>query len=365
MTRSLFLEVWREPARVAGLTVPDWNLLLREARALGLEARLSFRLSDAGVVAACPAAVWDELCAQRYQPAFVQARARFEVRKVVKALAAVDTPVLLLKGAGYLLAGLAVARGRNFSDLDVLVPAARLAAAEAALLAAGWQTLKADDYDQTYYRRWMHELPPLYHPQRGLVIDLHHAILPRTNRCAFDPAALWTDSLALARAPLRVLAPVDMVLHSAVHLFVDGEVAGGLNNLLDLDGLLTDFGRVGGFYDRLIARARGLGLGRPLYYALRACQDLLGTSVPAEGLAAAHAFAPGPATDWLMGRLVCAVLTPRYPHRRPAAVATWLLYLRSHWLRMPPGLLAAHLGRKLLRRAEGRGLRTGNDAGAF
>jgi hypothetical protein len=50
-----------------------------------------------------------------------------------------------------------------------------------------------------------------------------------------------------------------------------------------------------------------------------------------------------------MDLLVPRVLEPRYPTRRPARLSAWLLFLRSHWLRMPPGLLAAHLLRKGLR----------------
>jgi hypothetical protein len=51
-----------------------------------------------------------------------------------------------------------------------------------------------------------------------------------------------------------------------------------------------------------------------------------------------------------MDSLVPRVLEPRYPDRLPARVAAWLLFVRSHWLRMPPGLLAVHLLRKALRR---------------
>lgn len=347
---NLFLDLWRQPEQVRSLGLSDWNLLLREVRALRLEARLRQHLEDAGVHGDCPALVWTEWVAQCHHPTFIQAQSRLEVRKVCKALAGLDTPVLLLKGAGYLLAGLAVARGRLFTDLDVLVPEHRLAAVEAALLAAGWQALKQDAYDQTYYRRWMHELPPLVHPERGMVIDVHHAILPRTHRLAVDPAPLWADSLALARAPLRVLAPADMVLHSAAHLFADGEIAGGLNNLLDLDLLLRDFGAADGFWDHLPDRAARLGLGRPLYYALTTCVPLCGTPVPAAVMARVQGFAPPAPVAWFMRRLIRTVLTPHYPYRRRPAISAWLLYLRSHWLRMPPGLLAGHLWRKLLMR---------------
>ena len=51
------------------------------------------------------------------------------------------------------------------------------------MLDAGWERVKAaDGYDDAYYRRWMHELPPLIHRDRDRMIDVHHTILPLTAR---------------------------------------------------------------------------------------------------------------------------------------------------------------------------------------
>ena len=38
--------------------------------------------------------------------------------------------------------------------------------AEEMLLAAGWEWVKEDAYDDAYYRQWMHELPPMIHTER-------------------------------------------------------------------------------------------------------------------------------------------------------------------------------------------------------
>jgi hypothetical protein len=297
-----------------------------------------------------PAEPWQDLLAQRYYPELLHAQMRLELRKVTKTLATIGTPILLLKGAAYMMAGLALARGRFYTDLDILVPRDRLAGSEQSLLAAGWRHYKTDDYDQRYYRRWMHELPPLYHPERGIVIDIHHSILPLTSRLSPDPGLLWADSVALRGSPLRVLSPVDMVLHSAAHLFHDGAISGGFGNLLDLHLLISDFNRDPAFHTLLPERAEQLRLGRPLYYALKFCRQLCGTRLPDGLIERCHRFAPGPVAGPLMQMLVPPVLGPRYPRHRPATVFAWLLYLRSHWLRMPPGRLAQHLGRKGLRR---------------
>ena len=51
-----------------------------------------------------------------------------------------------------------------------------------------------------------------------------------------------------------------------------------------------------------------------------------------------------------------SALQPALPDEaRPGRrIALWVLYLRSHWLKMPPLLLARHLATKLLHRLRGR-----------
>ena len=67
----------------------------------------------------------------------------------------------------------------------------------------------------------------------------------------------------------------------------------------------------------------------------------------------ASAWAPSallfPLMDWLWAQR----FTPEPPWRgrRGAASARWLLYVRAHWLRMPPLMLARHLSFKALRMA--------------
>jgi hypothetical protein len=56
-----------------------------------------------------------------------------------------------------------------------------------------------------------------------------------------------------------------------------------------------------------------------------------------------------------MNRLIPLALLPGHPDHpsRWAAVARWLIYVRAHWLRMPPGLLAKHLSHKAWLRFRG------------
>lgn len=80
--------------------------------------------------------------------------------------------------------------------------------------------MKPDPYDDDYYRRWIHELPPLIHKTRDRMIDVHHTILPPTARITPDADALIADSIALENG-LRILSPADMICHAVIHLFAD------------------------------------------------------------------------------------------------------------------------------------------------
>src|SRR3546814_8280099 len=114
-------------------------------------------------------------------------------------------------------------------DRDLLLPRDRIDAVEAALLGAGWEWVKPDPYDDVYYRRWMHELPPLIHREPDRMIDVHHTILPLTARITPEAAALIADSVVLGSG-LRMLATADMLVPAAAHLFADGALAGGMRS---------------------------------------------------------------------------------------------------------------------------------------
>jgi hypothetical protein len=347
--------VLRKPEELLGWSLPQWEALVRQARRGNLLARIAVTLDELGLLSQVPAAPRAHLVAGR---TLAQAQAgvvRREVAHIERALAPTGVPIVLLKGAAYLLAGLPTARGRVFSDIDILVPRHALTEVEAALMLNGWVTSKDTPYDQRYYRRWMHELPPLRHISRQTALDVHHAILPTTARLKPDSAKLLAASRPVTGEPrLRVLAPVDMVLHSATHLFCNEDVGNGLRDLVDLDSLLRDFAREAGFWPGLTARSAELDLTRPLYYALRYAVRLLDTPVPARALGAAEIGRPPSLLRGLMDALFLQTLRPERASHSLASLARGSLYVRAHWLRMPPLLLAQHLTIKALRREEER-----------
>jgi hypothetical protein len=343
----------RNPRALPEWTPAQWEGLIRQARSANLLSRLAFLLEDQGLLERVPAAPRAHLEAARVVSRAQAEAVRREVAYVCKALARTGVDVVLLKGAAYLFAGLPVARGRVFSDVDILVPQAAISKVEAALMLHGWATTHHDPYDQRYYRQWMHELPPMLHVTRQTVLDVHHAIVPTTARLKPDSARLLAASRPVAKdSRLRILAPPDMVLHSATHLFLNEDLTGGLRDLADLDSLLRHFGQHAGFWQELTARARELDLARPLHYALRYATRILDTPVPAQVLQAAGMDRPPAWLQRLMDGLFLRALRPAHVSAadRFTAPARRALYVRAHWLRMPPQLLAYHLTIKAFRK---------------
>ncbi len=352
--RSLLATSLVEPARCRDYDLARWDLLLRQARRADLLGTLAERLAMAGVLETVPRRPALHLASARRLAARHREIVRWDVRCLREELTELDCPIVLLKGAAYVMADLPPAVGRLFSDVDILVPRERLERVEAVLLSKGWAFSKLDAYDQRYYRQWMHELPPMHHTRRHSSLDVHHNILPSTAVVTPDARLLLEAARPVdggGDGRLAILAPADMVLHSATHLFFDGELEHGLRDLVDLDALLRHFGSDGDFLPTLAQRAEQLGLGRPLYYAAWNCHRFLRTPLPEAWLQALAVQAPAwPGRDFMQACFDRA-LQPDHASCRDAfsGLARWLLYVRSHALRMPLHLLLPHLARKAWR----------------
>ena len=332
----LLVRILADPEAADALAADAWTALIAAARAESLLGSLAFQLQGR----ALPPKVERLLEDARRDSRHARTQALWEAEMARRALAETGAPVILLKGTAYVAAGLKAGEGRSIGDLDILVPRDRIDEVQQALLAAGWEWVKEDAYDDLYYRRWMHELPPLIHRSRDRMIDVHHTILPPTARPTPDVEGLIAASVIFENG-LRTLSSEDMIVHAAAHLFADGDLAGGLRNLWDINCLLREFAAQDEeFWCRLGERARLHQLRPAVARALRLAHRLYGTPV-------------GPSLAGrrrLSDRLFEARLLARNGWGQPTRrLLRFAFYVRSHWMRMPPLMLARHLWTKATR----------------
>ncbi|MGO9445619.1 MAG: nucleotidyltransferase family protein [Thiobacillaceae bacterium] len=342
--------VQQDPRIISRFTDAQWDFLIRQGRSSNLLSRVHALIERAGLLDQVPASPRRHLESARRVADKQAVAVAWEARQIATSLKGETDAVVLLKGAAYTLGQHDAALGRVFTDIDILVRRDVINRVEAALMLAGWHSGQHDAYDQRYYRRWMHEIPPMQHIRRLTVIDVHHAILPLTARLQSNVAPLWEALVPIGLYPgLFTLSPIDMVLHSATHLFT-GEIDQGLRDLSDIDLLLRQHGSES-FWDALSGRAKELGLSRPLYYALRWCERIYRTPVPvslAPDLDKPVLIAP------LMDALLARALMPKHQSTQDwlSGLARFMLYVRAHWIRMPLHLLVPHLLHKALIKPE-------------
>jgi len=345
----ILLHALNHPENMASLSLSSWDLLIRQARSAGLLTNLHDAIDRLGELDSVPERPRNHLKSARTLTDKHQRDVHWEVSCILEALKALKQPITLLKGTAYLIADLPVSKGRLFSDIDILVPKEAIEEVEQTLRLKGWMLTTHDAYDQRYYRTWMHELPPLRHATRNTVLDVHHNILPETARLHPSPKKLLQAAISVNEDnSLYVLNPADMVLHSATHLFHDGELEHGLRDLVDLDGLLRHFGGQEDFWLGLVERAGEMDLTRPLYYALRYSKKFLGTPIPEETMIASQTGSPPAFMPYWMDMLFLRALAPDHRSCRDwfSGTARLLLFIRAHFLRMPLHLLIPHLFHK-------------------
>lgn len=356
MKTCLVIKILKEPIFTSQLTMQDWDILIRQARRAGLLARLYYICEINNCIKYMPEKVLNHFLSDwvLYQKQIISVKR--EVFEVKKFLEEQGISFSLMKGAAYVLLDLEVSKGRMFSDIDLIVSKSCLDEAEKALMNAGWMGTHHNEYDRKYYRKWMHEIPPLKHVQRQTVLDVHHNILPLTVKNKIDENKILDRSMAHETGKICTLCHDDLVIHSAAHLFHEGEFFRGLRDISDLDLLLREFGGCGDFWFTLLNRAKELKLGRELFYAVRYAKKILDTPIPDSFLINLESEKPNWILIWLLDNLFLRALMPEHSSCNDSwtGFSRWVLYIRSHWLRMPFYLLLPHLSRKAWMRLIGK-----------
>ena len=331
---------------IQGLSPADWDQVIRQSRAEGLLASLQNKLSINNVLSYVPERPQLHLQSASIVAKQQNKKVNWEVHNIYTILESRGIPVILLKGVAYSVKKLSPSKGRLFGDIDILVPAGAIKDAENILKRKGWLATNHTSYDDKYYRQWMHEIPPLTHHTRQTVLDIHHNILPVTANLKPQASDLW-DKAATVEGynDLYTLSNHDIILHSATHLFQEGEFDRGLRDLYDIAQLIEQFRKEEGFWNSLFERAKTLDLTLPLIYALRYCNQIFGTFIPETSLFLTKKDIPSALKIKLMDTLFISSISPSNNHHFSLLKKTtdWILYIRGHYLKMPVHLLIPHL----------------------
>lgn len=190
---------------------------------------------------------------------------RGALQQAASALAGAGVRAIVYKGQDYLERIYGELGARPMADVDLLVPEHELAAAERALLDAGW---KADGECKLIHERKF--------CKDGLAIDLHHALLAPA-RMSVDHRELFERAQPCSYAPgLWVLEATDAFLVHCVNQTVKGYHLPP-SSYLELQGLLAqcnpqvalERGRTWQAQSALYTSLKVLGeLGHPLARAL-------------------------------------------------------------------------------------------------
>ena len=235
-----------EPLLAAAAQV-DWSAAVALARDHRLEGRLHRALERCGAGDTSSPATASLRSAYEQQAVFAELYLFPQLEAVCAALLDAGVTPTLLKGAALVAGGIVPAGVRPMADIDVLVPRARFANAQAALDRAGYRARVDARTRQRSVTRSYGDAP-LHHREHPMSLDLHWHLQGPHHRHPFDPEALQTCELRLpGGARVQRLTDPDLLAHLCLHFWRDRAkgLPGPLGQLWDVHDLsvrLTDEG---------------------------------------------------------------------------------------------------------------------------
>ncbi|WP_448212685.1 nucleotidyltransferase domain-containing protein [Colwellia sp. MEBiC06753] len=346
---ALIINIWQQPELCKNLSNKQWELLVKQAKASQVIASLGCKLQpfyDSGFISD---RVWHHFSSSILLIEKQKLNTEYELSNLNTLLSKLNKTAILLKGAAYCALNLPVSLGRVFTDIDLLVPKEDIAILESELWFNGFMSTTESDYDKRYYRTWMHEIQPLQHINRKTILDVHHNILPLTSKTKISLEPLKEQLKSLPEYPyIKTLSDEALILHSATHLFHEGEFEKGFRDLTDLASLLNSYLEENSSYEHLITMAKQSGLGRQLFFACRYTKAILDTKIPQPLSKELSSFQPNFLSLKFLDFYFLRALTPHHGSLDSLAkrFSCQVLYLRGHLLRMPLMLLIPHLVKK-------------------
>jgi hypothetical protein len=342
LSQDLIPAVLLDPSTAITWSIPVWEsaiLILREEKLLATLYHLS---NQQNVYSSYPKFAQRHLLSASIYADRQAKQIYYEATLLTELLSKSGITPIYLKGANYALRISNNSRGRICSDIDVLVKKDQINQTEALLIEQNWQSETLTEYDQKYYREWAHEIPPLMHPFRGTVLDVHHNLyLPISGRS--PDIELFLSELDYTEDDLALLKLPQTLLHSIIHLFMNEDFSNGLRDLFDIYGLINQHSNEV-FWDELFGLAEKTNFVVELQYCLVALKVIFQYEAPSSIKNKLETY-PLSAIQklWAEHVFINAIL-PQHPLtvQSKQKLCASLAYFRGHWLKMPVTVLFKH-----------------------
>ena len=210
----------------------------------------------------CPAEVRERLTAYTRETALQSLAQAKGLVRAVTSLAGAGFDSIALKGASLAFRDYPQPQLRPLRDVDLLLPADQVEAAQEALLRSGGYRLApwAGRYDASH----SHQLPEIIDDETGLVIELHHRLSAVGWEGDHDlTKAVWreAETIEIMGLSVRVPSPEVNLLHLVEHAALHHLFSNGPLILSDLHFLATSRSLD---WSGLVVQAQALGLFRSL-----------------------------------------------------------------------------------------------------
>ena len=352
MSRSLLsqksiIQLYIQPQLATSVSLRQWESLILVMRSEQLLARFGYRFREVGVLATL------EKCVQRhFENAITLAehqhtQIRYEAKKLSSYLKGKTKKLVFLKGGAYVLSNCSASIGRTCGDVDVIVEKSDITAVEKALILAGWCHKDINDYDDQYYRKWAHEIPPLTHGVRGTVLDLHHNLVPIISGRMVDTEILFRYTKTHSHG-IETLTEPAMFVHSSIHLFFNEDFKYAYRDIFDL--YLMSKGKSSAFWIEVINISKALNFKSEVDKAIRYLSLCFELKLPPETISLfdkkLFVFELS-----FKDKVFISGLSPKHYLSTDffGTISAWLLMLRGHFLKMPLPILFYHLTVKSVR----------------
>ncbi len=281
--------------------------------------------------------------------------------RVLQALSEATIPAMLLKGAALLETVYADPAQREMLDIDILVPADRMPAANAALAPLGYRAAPAGNGNSVgtsdpaaTVRVAPHHDQALVGEEQVVAVELHRHVAIEGEGRRFDLDGFWERARTAPQTGHTIPSAADLLLHVSFHFTRNRlggsaqrrNTGGALAQISDINRIVEDETVD---WDVLVSSARACGLGTRVFLGLFAAREL-GVAVPPTALAA---LAPA-GFDREIGRRLVALRVLRAGEHLPVRSVRWMFtpsreVLSRGWNADPTATLS--LARAYLRRA--------------